>query len=430
LTPIDWIRGDSLGLDIPAHSESLRSGAETFLTKAFRAAGSLSEDNRVARITQFNEISGGSTGRKLLLSVEYEKPSAGLHRDLFVKFSRDFSDEHRDPAKSQMQLEVLFALLSRSPEFPIAVPICYFSDYHRETGTGILITQRIFYETGGIERHYPKCLDYRMPDPLGHYQALIRALARLAGTHKAGLLPDVVENYFPFDPAKLVVSHRAPGTPAQISKRVAAYVEFAAKFPQLLPENVRSDKFLTRFAAEAPRFQALGDIGNKILQSHLDMIALCHWNAHVDNAWFWRNGEAEVECGLMDWGNVCQMNVAMAIWGCLSGAEIDIWNDHLDDLLTLFVTEFKKSGGATLDLEVLKRHLTIYVGMMGLNWMLDAPLTLLKIPDLANVVNRLDPRIANNERARAQLLIMTAFLNLWEKEDMAQVITYLEESHP
>jgi hypothetical protein len=426
LRPIDWIRGDSLGLDIPAHAESLRSGAETFLTAAFRAAGSLSQDNRVTRITHLEEISGGSTGRKLLLSVEYAQPAPGLHTDLFVKFSRDFSDERRDQAKTQMELEVLFALLSRSPGFPIAVPICYFSDYHHETGTGILITQRIRYGTGGIERHYPKCLDYRMPDPLGHYRALTGALARLAGTHKAGLLPDIVENYFPFDPAKLVVSNRAPATPAQISQRVAAYSEFAGRYPRLLPENVRSAQFLARLAQEAPRFQALGDIGNKVLQSEPEMIALCHWNAHVDNAWFWRNGQEQVECGLLDWGNVCQMNVAMAIWGCLSGAEIDIWNGHLDDLLTLFIAEFEQRGGAVLDLGVLRRHLTIYVAMMGLNWMLDAPLTLLKIPDLADAGSRFDSRIANNERARAQLLIMTAFLNLWEKEDMVRVIDYLE----
>ncbi len=426
MTRIDWIRGDSLGLDIPAHSESLRSRAEIFLTQAFRAAGSLAQDNRVSRITEFKEILGGSTGRKVLLSVEYEKFSPGLHTDLFVKFSRDFADEARDQAKSQMELEVLFALLSRSPEFPIAVPVCYFSDYHRGSGTGILITQRISYGTDGIERHYPKCLDYRMPDPLGHYQALIRALARLAGTHKAGLLPDVVERYFPFDPKKLVVSRRARYAPEQISNRVAKYAEFARNFPQLLPENIRSDEFIVRLTEEAPRFQALEEPGNKLLQSKRDMIALCHWNAHIDNAWYWRNGQSQLECGLMDWGNVSQMNLAMAIWGCLSGAEIYIWNHHLDELLHLFVTEFKNSGGPVLDLTELKLHLSVYVSMMGLNWMLDTPLTLLRIPDLASVGSRLDPRVESNERARAQLLIMTAFLNLWEKENMTEVIHHLE----
>lgn len=428
MTRIDWIRGDSIGLEFPAHSESLEAGGAAFLTAAFHAAGSLPKDNRITRITQFKEISGGSTGRKLLLAVEYENPSAELHTDLFVKFSRDFDNEALDQARSQMELEVLLALLSRSPEFPIAVPVCYFSDYHHESGTGILITSRIPYGIDGVEPQYPKCLDYLMPDQLAHYQALIKALARLAGTHKAGHLPDVVEKYFPFDPSKLVVSKRSPYTPEQISKRVANFAEFAHNYPQLLPANICSSEFLTQFAEQAPRFQTLANVGNNVLQSNPDMIALCHWNAHVDNAWFWRNQQQQVECGLMDWGNVSQMNVAMAIWGCLSGAELDIWNHYLDDLLTLFIDEFKNSGGPALDLTELKRHLTIYVAMMGLNWMLDAPLTVLKIPDLSTVKNRLDSRIAYNERARSQLLIMSAFLNLWEKEDMAELINFLEKS--
>lgn len=426
---IDWIRGDSIGLDIPAHSESLRLGGEDFLTEAFHAAGSLPKDNRVARITEFKEILGGSTGRKLLLAVEYEKPALNLHTHLFVKFSRDFDDDVRDQAKSQMELEVLFALLSRSPEFPIAVPVCYFSDYHHESGTGILITQRIPYNINGVEPQYPKCLDYQMPDQLGHYRALIKALARLAGTHKAQRLPDVVEKYFPFDPTKLVVSRRASYTSEQISERVVAYAKFAKNYPQFLPENVRSTAFLERLQEEAPRFQALEKIGNKILQSKRDMIALCHWNAHIDNAWFWRDDKNTIECGLMDWGNVSQMNVAMAIWGCLSGAEIDLWNNHLDELLALFISEFKNCGGPAIDFAELKLHLTIYVAMMGLNWMLDSVRLIAKIPDLSAVENRLDPRIQNNERARSQLLIMSAFLNHWEKANMANVIAYLESPH-
>lgn len=213
MNKVDWIRGDSLGLDIPAHGQSLAAGGEAFLTNAFRAAGAIAGDNRVSGITEIREISGGSTGRKLLLSVEYDKPSADLHNDLFVKFSRDFDDEFRDGAKIQMEKEVLFALLSRCPEFPIAVPRCYFSDFHHETGTGILITERIHFGIYGVERHYPKSLDYLMPNQLGHYQALIRALGRLAGAHRAGRFPDVVDRYFAFDVNELAVSRRAPYTP-------------------------------------------------------------------------------------------------------------------------------------------------------------------------------------------------------------------------
>ncbi len=423
---IDWIRGDSLGLDIPAHSEALRAGGPAFLTRAFRAAGALSDGNSVTGITGCREISGGSTGRKLLLSVTYREPSPALHTELFVKFSRDFDDELRDAARIQMEREVLFALLSRSPEFPIAVPTCYFSDYHRESGTGILIARRIFYGVGGVETHYPKCLDHRMPDQIGHYRALIRALARLAGTHRAGRLPATVETGFPFDLAGLTVSTRAPYTPDQIRERVARYARFSRDYPGILPEHIRSDAFLSRLADQAPQFHALEGVAKRVLQSRPEMIALCHWNAHVDNAWFWRNENSELECGLMDWGNVSQMNVAMAIWGCLSAAEPAVWTDHLDELLALFVTEFERCGGPSLDIDILETHLTIYVAMMGLAWMLDAPrLILAKVPDLAEVKDRLDPRIQDNERARSQLLIMIAFLSLWEKEDMTSVLDYM-----
>ncbi len=423
---MDWVHGDSIGLEIPAHIDALRAGGETFLTRAFRAAGALSDDNRVARITRLEEVSGGSTGRKAILSVEYERPAPDLHTALFVKFSRALDDEARDQTKVQMEREVSFALLSRSPAFPIRVPVCYFSDYHHESGTGVLITQRIAYDAEGVEPHYPKSLDYRMPDAPGHYRALIRALARLAGTHKAGRLPDIVETHFPFDAGKLVVSRRVPFSPEQIGRRVASYADFAAKHPQLLPANVRSGAFLARLATEAPRFQACARSADMLLKSRPEMIALCHWNAHVDNAWFWRNDDGQIECGLLDWANVSQMNLAMAIWGCLSGAEIEIWDEHLEELLTLFAQEFEICGGPRLDLEELRKHLVVYTAMMGLGWLLDIPHRLARIPGLGEARDRRHPLIESDERNRAQLVVLTAFLNLWERSDVAGVLADLD----
>ena len=176
-----WVIGDHFGRLIPADPEALRSGGPRFLTDAFRASGVLSADNTVRRITDFREIVGGSTGRKVVVSVEYDKPLPGLHTDLFVKFSRDFDDPTRDRGKTQMEPEVRFASLSRVPGFPIAVPGVLFGNYQRRSGTGLLITERIRFGANGIERQYHKCLDYEMPEPVAHYRALLTALARLAG---------------------------------------------------------------------------------------------------------------------------------------------------------------------------------------------------------------------------------------------------------
>jgi len=424
---IDWTRGDSLGLDIPAHANALKSAGEEFLTRAFHATGVLGDGNHVTAITRCEECPGGSTGRKLWLSVRYASPSPALHEDLFVKFSRDFDDALRDRGRMQMAREVRFALLSRHPAFPIPVPACYFADFHRSSGTGILITQRIGFGSEGVEPHYGKCLDYRMPEPLAHYAALIRALARLAGTHQAGRLPASIGQDFPIDVSQLAVSSREPYTPQQIRHRVDRFAQFALAHPHLLPANLRAPGFIARLEDEAPRFMAVVPAAMATLASQRDLIALCHWNANVDNAWFWRNATGELECGLLDWGNVSQMNLAMALWGCLSAAEISLWDDHLSPLLDLFAREYRASGGPDISVTELTHHLQLYAISMGLAWLLDVPALLSRlVPDLAQVGNRFDTRISDNEAVRAPLQMMTVFLNLWETHDMAQVLRELE----
>jgi hypothetical protein len=417
----DWVVGDALGLEIPAHIEALRAGGEAFLTRAFQVAGALAADNRVTRITEFAECPGGSTGRKLLLSVEYAKP--GLPTALFVKFSRDFDDPVRDRGKDQMLSEVQFALMSRTPGFPIAVPTCCFADYQQASGTGVLITERIAFGEGVIERHYEKCLDYEMPEPLGHYKALVRAVARLAGAHKAGRLPAYVDTTFPFEPKKAIAADPIRYDARQLQSRAARFGEFFAAYPHLVPENIRSEAFITKLTEEAPRFLEHQGVIKRYLYSNPDYIALCHWNANIDNAWFWRDAQGEVECGLMDWGRVGQMNVALALWGMLSAAEKDLWDAHLDDLLALFAAEYRGAGGPAIDVIELRLHLDLFVAMLGLSWLMDGPALIRRqLPDLAAIESRFDPRLVADEIARTQLHMNTIFLNLWQRHDFGKAL--------
>jgi len=422
-TACDWVRGDILGLMIPGHSAALQECAVEFLTDAFRAGGALAPDNRVIRITQFDDWVVGGAGRKLLLSVVYEKSVPSLPTELFVKFSRHFEDPLRDASRFHMESEVRLAVLSGTPGFPVAVPLCLFADFHRESGTGILITERVAYGTGTIEPHYHKCRDYEMPEQLAHYRALIKALARLAGTHKAARLPDSLEQEFPFNLEKALAGNRIPYTLERLHKRIARYAEFARSFPQLLPQNVRSPGFIERFSQEAPRFLEHELLIRRLLHADRDLIALCHWNANSDNAWFWRNPSGELECGLLDWGSVGQMPISLALWGCLSGAERQIWNDHLDELLAVFVAEFRSCGGKRLDPDEIKSHLLLQVALMGLAWLLDAPLLIEReVPDLRQIVSRFDPRFTVHETSRVQLHIMTNFLNVWDTRDLGLIL--------
>ena len=169
-----------------------------------------------------------------------------------------------------------------------------------------------------------------------------------------------------------------------------------------------------------------------MLQSNPELIALCHWNAHVDNAWFWRadaNAEAnEMACGLFDWGNVSQMNVAMALWGCLSAAELPFLDQYLDHLLQLFANEyFANPADKSAFLPMIKLHFIMYMASMGLSWLLDGPIyTLNKLNGPDPIMSRFDARIEDNETARTQLQIMTVFLHLWAQTDMQQIIDGLD----
>ena len=423
MNTIDWVTGDLLNMDIPAHEEALREGGEAFLTEAFRAVGALDKNNHVTAITRIRECPGGSTGRKLLLSVNYSTPSPDLHTELFVKFSRDFSDEIRDRAKNQLEPEVHLALLSRNPGFPIAVPTCYFADYHRASGTGILITQSIPFGEQGIEPLYEKCLDYELPQPLEHYRAIFQALGSLAGTQKSGRLTDDIARHFPFDISRQAVNQPIRYNLEQLQRRIDKFAVFAASFSHLLPADITSNQFIERMKQELPKLLQQEQAIKDYLHNKPDFIALMHWNANIDNAWFWRDSAGELQCGLMDWGMVSQMNIASALWGALSAAELELWNEHLDELLLLFAQEYQRAGGPQLDPEEIKKQLILSAILLGLSWLMDAPAMIQReIPDLSSVENRFDIRFKSNESARAQLQMFSNVLNLWQRHDIAGIL--------
>ena len=161
-----------------------------------------------------------------------------------------------------------------------------------------------------------------------------------------------------------------------------------------------------------------------------DYIALSHWNANVDNAWFWTDGQGELQCGLMDWGCVSQLNLAMAIWGAMSGAEIDLWNHHFGELLHLLCAEVHASGGPELDPAELERQVLVYVALMGVTWLLDVPaLIRAKVPDSGSATLRTDPAIKGDESVRAPLQMLTNVLNLWESRDVGSALAGLGARH-
>jgi hypothetical protein len=258
-----------------------------------------------------------------------------------------------------------------------------------------------------------------MPDQVGHYRALVGAIGRLAGTDAAGRLP----NELTADMELLSVGERTPLTAEKLSRRVDRLSEFAATYPALLPTNVRTQTFLTRLRSELPTLLRHEAAVWRLLREQTDCIALCHWNANVDNAWFWRDADDTLRCGLMDWGCAGRMNVAMAIWGAMCSAETEMWDEHLVELLTHFVDEFRACGGGALDVDALTRSVVLYAAVMYMTWLLDVPAYVREqVPGLTAATTRMDPAIKGVESVRCRLQMMTNVLNLWERYDIGGLL--------
>lgn len=398
-----------------------------FLTAAFHAFGSLPADNAVARLARLEACPGGSTGAKLLLTLEYAKAEPALHTHLFVKFSRDFRDIRRDdPGRYEMASEVPFTWLSHIPGFPIAVPAPYFADYHYETGTGVIITECIAYGEGAIEPHRRKTLDHEtLADPLEYYRAVVRALARLCAAHKTGRLAPDIADRFPFDQVAGSADPIAQSD-AGLTAELGQCFAFARECPQLLPEAVRSPEFLARMERDTWRIRTHEAEIQRFLTGNRDMIALCHWNAHIDNCFFVRHPDGELQCGFIDWGRVGQITFGSALWGGLSAAHHDIWDCHIDELIALFAQEYAMHGGPEISPAMLKFHLTLHMAAMGVARVLAFPeIVRFRLPQCMDAMGPRDEMFRDVDAARNCLQVYTNFLQFWHREDFGAALDRL-----
>jgi hypothetical protein len=421
-----WVAGEIFGLEIPADAATLLAGGPDFLTRAFHTSGALAADNRVSRIVEAREFLGGGTGKKLLLTVAYELPEPNLPAQLFIKFSRNFDNELWDRARSMMISEANFAVLSRSPDFPVAVPACLFADVESQSSTGLIITECITYGRNGVEALYPKCMDYTVPEPVEHYKAILKGLAKLSGTHRGGRLSPDFDRKFPSNPRQAAAVFAIRASAEKLIQRANRMFDFVERYPKLFAQNLRAPELREQFIADLPDVVAAEGRIREVLYGNPDFFAFAHWNANIDNCWFWRDAAGGLHCGFMDWANAGQISVAQSVSGAISGAEPFIWNQHLDELLTVFIQEYAAQGGPRLRLDELRLHRLLIVAASGVGYSMAAPIAIERdIQAIDAVESYQDECFRRHENARIQLHMMTKMLNVWQTRKLGDVIRKL-----
>ncbi len=410
-----WVTGDIFGLEIPADADALLTGGTEFLTTAFHACGALDAGNRVTEIVDFEPFAGGGTGAKLLLTVRYAEPGPDRPEELFVKFSRNFADELQDRGRHMMVSEARFAVLSRTPDFPVPVPRCMFADVEAGSATGLLVTECIPYGRDGVEPLYPKCLDHLVPDAVEHYRAILRGLAKVSGAHRGGRLPAEFDEWFPHDPAQTAAMVGVHAPIEKLLRWAHRMFDFVERHPRLFAEHLRDPALRDRFVADIPDVVAAEGRIREVLGGQPDFVAFAHWNANIDNCWFQRDADGELECGFIDWANAGPTSVAQSIIGALSGAEPEVWADHLDHLLADYAEEYAAQGAPKLDVDELRLHVLLMTAVSGIGFSMGAPVAIEReIADVDALDGPHDEVLRTHDNARIQLHMMTKLLENWQ----------------
>ena len=76
-----------------------------------------------------------------------------------------------------------------------------------------------------------------MPDPFGHYRALLTTVARLAGTQQSGRLPRRIVDRFPLDLAGATVGEQAPMTADKLHRRLTGSPNSPRRIPIYCPSG-------------------------------------------------------------------------------------------------------------------------------------------------------------------------------------------------
>jgi hypothetical protein len=428
-----WVTGDNFGLRIPADPETLLAAGPEFLTTVFHAAGVLDASNSVTAIVEASEFFDGGSGKKLKLTVTYqhqdkqpnERPNTALPTRLFVKFSRHFDDQLWDSAKWMMLSEVNFALLSRSPDFPVMVPHLMFADLEASSETGLLITELIPYGEGNVEPAHAKCMDYLIPDAVEHYRAIFRSLGRLSGAQRAGKLAPEFDDGFP-DADAGSAQFRIPVSDETSVKRAHRMFDFIQRYPKLFPEHLYDPALREQFIDYMAEVFAKRDRINEILQNgRPHLVAFGHWNGNIDNGWFERDAHGELQCGFIDWANCGQLPLTQIIIGALSCAEPHLWADHLDELLSIFIEAFEAEGGPELNLAELSLHVRLSVASnFGLS--MAAPVAIARdVDDIDAVTSSRDPIFRDRYSSRVMLHSMTLMLENWQALNLGDLVRQL-----
>jgi len=410
----------------------------------------------------------GGAGIKILLQVEYKSGPGDNTEGMFIKMPHEFTGKNERYKNSVSSFgmdwsEVTFYNVfgGRFGELPFKSPKMYFCDMSRKTTNFINCVERIPYaKTGtmeiGIGEYYPapeKYKDWALPNNgVDLYYAHARALAQFFGWHKMirektfqverifcdegsfgfkchvwGLIGSAGPyNSRERDAAFVQMLTTDPGMMGAAAgmgfppPTAQGFQDMCMEFltntaPQAFPKEFQEKKFLDKFSKEANEMGKYCAEMQFYMFAMPEYFALCHPNAQVDNAFYWKDEAGEVKCGLLDWGGISHNTIPSCLGNGWMGAEPEVMEEHEEKLVQLFIDEYAKITGFKFDLEDLRMSMklaqcAVYYGCCANIGML---LRIFKRDEWKTIKGRKDPKIDENFLLRCYFVQIHLWLKMW-----------------
>jgi len=461
--------GAIYGLEFPWNEATLEEMGPEWLTKAFHTAGTMEKDNRVTKIILEKKIkvTTGNNGGKFLFEVRYAKPDPDLHTKLFAKVPFPYAGKTQNDRlsssvnKQPAELYEINAYRYLEATLPMKTPRFYFGDISNETSNWILITERIdFHDFEGnnfgkptgetppplppfeIEGPYDKCIDSGnlRGEHEEYYLLMTRVGARMAGLAKAGKMgsEDLLLKSFRASP-----DHRNPafwglnpdapsgGDAKTASAKLTMAMDMICDWGKVVfPPYVTTEAFKTKFRKTMMLQNAYAAEINYWMHMNHDYTALGHMNLNVDNAYFWRDTEGKLNCGVFDWGGMGTSSYGGKLWWFYYCMDYDVLAKGLPTFCQTFCEEYEASGGPKLDAKELEKMIVLS-GIAQMTGLIAAVPQILKMcpkKHWADIKDRYDPRIALNvddkSTLRTYLHCMNNIVRLIEEAKADEVLQW------
>eukprot|EP00747_Dinoflagellata_sp_TGD_P034088 gnl/TRDRNA2_/TRDRNA2_137045_c0_seq1.p1 gnl/TRDRNA2_/TRDRNA2_137045_c0~~gnl/TRDRNA2_/TRDRNA2_137045_c0_seq1.p1 ORF type:complete len:695 (+),score=163.53 gnl/TRDRNA2_/TRDRNA2_137045_c0_seq1:104-2086(+) len=472
--------GEYWGIKFPFTPQMLRDMGPKWLTKAMHLTGALPLDNEVTDFVSFDvkaedvsvqdaeNAKWGGAGLKILLQVTYKNGPGEITEGMFLKMPHVYNGKNERFKNSVSSAGMDWSEVTwynmfggRFGVLPFKSPKMYFCDMSRRTTNFVNIVERIPYGSKdpklvGAGEYFPapeKYKDYALlNNGVDYYYAHAKCLAQFFGWHKVVReTTNQIELTF-MDPGQLqmkmsIFAAVAGWGPYLSKERNKKYVEClkdptmagivaGTGFNPQAAEGFRAigEQFVTETAPHCfPKalmgkahldkiWKETGEMGRYCAEMTFfslmipEYFTLIHPNAQVDNAFYWRDENNSMQCGLLDWGGVAHGSIPICLGNGWMGAESDMMDEHEMNLVKTFCAEYEVVNGVKLDCDDVHMQMKLAQASVFYGCCANIGMLLRTIPkdQWKSVKGRLDPKINDNFLMRCYYVQIELFLGMWK----------------